>query len=149
MTNAMKKIPLLLPFLLLFISCKPSFVRINPESADKAQMNKAYDLGKRLSESCHTSKFKKFSTSEATPKVINGITPDKLLAICNKIRQEYGNFIDMELIEVIHLKSSNENVYRFKAKYHKNRGIKEVRVTMNSDNKASAINSKVWKDEYE
>ena len=41
---------------------------IKPTEVDKIKSDRAYDLGKRLLETCNTSKFKAFTKNEATDK---------------------------------------------------------------------------------
>jgi hypothetical protein len=116
---------------------------------DEAQKNKAYDLGKRILLTCNTNKFKPFTTDEATKKLIANSTEKKVIEIGAKYSLKYGNFKDLEFIEMIPNKTDGTNIYRFKAFFDYAQAIKEMRVTMNSENKASAITTREWKDEYQ
>ena len=118
-------------------------------STEGAQKNKAYELGKRILLTCNNSKFKPFSHSEATDKVIAKSTPENIQKICVKYNLKYGLFKDLEFVEMIPNKTDNTNVYRFKALFEYAKANKELRVTMNSENKASAITTKDWKDQFE
>jgi len=118
-------------------------------TVDEAQKNKAYELGKRILTTCNTSKFKPFTSSEATDKVIAKSTPENIKQICIKYNLKYGLFKDLEFVEMVPNKTDNTNVFRFKALFEYAKANKELRVTMNSENKASAITTKDWKDEFE
>lgn len=119
---------------------------VEKDKIDEAQKDKAYDAGKRILMTCNTSKFKPFTTAEATPTVIKNTTQERLTKTCLKFRLKYGDFRDIQLVEVIHNKSDKSNIYRYKALYEKKIANKELRVTMNTDNKVSAIKSLDWVD---
>ncbi|WP_366183697.1 hypothetical protein [Flavobacterium ovatum] len=123
---------------------KVDFVKLKLTAVSTAQKKKAYELGKRILMTCNTSKFKPFTTTEATASVINNITIEKLSAICNRYRQYYGTFDDIELVETFQNPKNRTTIYRFKALYSKKVANKELRVTMNADNKVSAIQTMDW-----
>jgi hypothetical protein len=143
----------------LFFGCKTksingkqmgkSVLPTEMSTAEEAQKNKAYELGKRILTACNTDKFKPFTQSEATDKVIANSTPKNVKQICVKYNLKYGLFKDLQFIEMIPNKTDNTNVFRFKALFEYAKANKELRVTMNSENKASAITTKDWKDEFE
>jgi hypothetical protein len=118
-------------------------------TTDETQKNKAYELGKRILMTCNNVKFKPFTQSEATDKVIAKSTPENIKQICVKYNLKYGLFKDLEFVEMIPNKTDNTNIFRFKALFEYAKANKELRVTMNSENKASAITTKDWKDEFE
>jgi hypothetical protein len=118
-------------------------------TTDETQKNKAYELGKRILMTCNNAKFKPFTQSEATDKVIAKSTPENIKQICVKYNLKYGLFKDLEFVEMIPNKTDNTNIFRFKALFEYAKANKELRVTMNSENKASAITTKDWKDEFE
>lgn len=118
-------------------------------AADEALKNKAYELGKRILTTCNTSKFKPFTQSEATAKVIAKSTPENIKKICVKYNLKYGLFKDLEFVEMVPNKTDNTKIYRFKALFEYTKANKELRVTMNSENKASAITTKDWEDTFE
>jgi hypothetical protein len=155
----MKKIVVFL-VLIVLVSCKskktnqaPKIEEINTVQLDLADVNsiqkaKAYDLGKRILMTCNTSKFKPFTTNEATGSVINNITLEKLSKTCAKHRQWYGTFIDLKLVEVYQNSSEQNTVYRFKALYSKKVANKEMRVFMNDVNQLTAIKTLDWNDTF-
>nr|WP_315151496.1 hypothetical protein [uncultured Flavobacterium sp.] len=154
----MKKIIILICILALY-SCKTKTVNgkvigksveaseISP--VDEVQKNKAYELGKRILLTCNTSKFTPFTKSEATDKVIANSSVKKVKEIGAKYSLKYGEFKDLEFVEMVPNRTDNANVFRFKALFDYAKANKELRVTMNSENKASAITTKDWKDEFE
>jgi hypothetical protein len=124
-------------------------VSIELSAVDEAQKNKAYELGKRILMTCNTSKFKPFTSSEATDKVIANSTLKNINKICVKYNLKYGLFKDLEFVEMVPNKTDNTKIYRFKALFEYAKANKELRVTMNSENKASAITTKDWLDTFE
>jgi hypothetical protein len=158
-THSIMKNVIIIGCLFLLLGCKTKMVNgksmgksvetteMSPEEG--AQKNKAYELGKRILITCNNVKFKPFTQSEATEKVIAKSTPENIKKICVKYNLKYGLFKDLEFIEMIPNKTDNTNVFRFKALFEYAKANKELRVTMNSENKASAISTKDWKDEFE
>lgn len=164
----MKKIILLLTLLVLIASCKtksvtvtkpdepavptiptvPTLITLSSTEVNAAQKNKAYELGKRVLMTCNTSKFKPFTQSEATPKVIQNTTQDRLTKTCLKFRLKYGDFKDLRLVEVIQNNIDETFIYRYKAEYVKKIANKELRVTMDKNNRVSAIKSTDWVNQY-
>ena len=154
----MKKLILIL-CLFSLLACKTKKVIAKPEgknsaqlslnNVDEAQKTKAYELGKRVLMTCNTSKFKPFTSSEATAKVIANTSLVRLKKTCLKFTQKYGAFIDLRLVEVIQNKAETATIFRFKADFEKASTVKELRVTMNGENKVSAIISKDWTDHFE
>ncbi len=122
--------------------------KLTPEKVDRAQMTKAYDLGKRVLQTCNTSKFKPFNASEATTDVIKNTTEERLTKTCHNFRLKYGDFKDLRFIEVVRDKKNKVNIYRFKADYEKKIANKELRVTVNEANLISSIKSMDWKDTF-
>jgi hypothetical protein len=154
----MKKI-IIIWCLLSLMGCKTKNVNAKPteknnvpielSAVDEAQKNKAYELGKRILMTCNTSKFKPFTSSEATTKVIANSTLKNINKICVKYNLKYGLFKDLQFVEMIPNKTNKTNVFRFKALFEYAKANKELRVTMNSENKASAITTKDWLDTFE
>lgn len=149
----MRKI-IILCCIALVISCKSkkhvvvnrSLVLIKPESVEPAKQMRAYDLGKRLLESCNTSRFKAFSASEATEKVRQNATKDKISTICKKINQRNGRFLGLTLLNVVHNKTKDEFIFRYSINYEKKLFKRELYVTIGADNRVSAIATKEVKD---
>ncbi|GIZ08034.1 hypothetical protein [Flavobacterium sp. UMI-01] len=124
------------------------YVKLNLNAVKSAQKLKAYELGKRLLNTCNTSKFKPYTTAEATPSVINNITIDAISKICTRYRQYYGEFIDLKLAEIYQLTDDQTTVYRYKALYSKKVANKELRVYMDTTNRMSAIKTMDWENQY-
>ena len=150
------RITMLLMAILLIAACKtktvaveaPKILILSPAAVSSAQKSKAYELGKRVLETCNTSRFKPFTTTEATAAVIKNTTEERLTQTCRKFRVKYGRFEDIKLVEVVQNKVTNTFVFRYKAEYQWKHTTKELRVSMNADNKVSAIQSRDWKDQY-
>lgn len=123
---------------------KVDFIKLKITAVSSTQKKKAYELGTRILQTCNTSKFKPFTTDEATRSVINNITIDKLSTICNRYRKLYGTFNDLELEEVFKNPKKGSTIYRYKALYSKKVANKELRVTMNAENKVSSIQTMDW-----
>lgn len=157
----MKKIIIILSILLL-IGCKSKKVISEPtkivevkieklmlSEVSESQKDKAYELGKRVLMTCNTSKFKPFDESEATASVIQNTTKERLTKTCTKFRQYYGTFKDLQLIEIYKNNSDKILIFRYKALYTKKVANKELRVSMNEENKVSAIKSLDWVDTFQ
>ncbi|MFE3872543.1 hypothetical protein ACFX5F_15055 [Flavobacterium sp. ZS1P70] len=156
----MKKIILILG-IVLFISCKSKKVVETPKPAEvkiaklmlsnvnELQKDKAYELGKRVLMTCNTSKFKPFNESEATASVIQNTTEERLTKTCTKFRQYYGTFNDLQLVEIYKNYIDKTLIFRYKALYTKKVANKELRVSLNEENKVSAIKSLDWTDNFQ
>jgi hypothetical protein len=155
----MKKV-IIVCSLLLLIGCKtkkPDSKPVVEKSVPPTEMTKveeteeqkAYGLGKRILMTCNNKPFKPFTPDEATDKVIANSTPENVNKICVKYNLKYGLFKDLQFVEMVPNKTENTHVYRFKALFEYAEANKELRVTMNSENKASAISTKDWKDQFE
>jgi len=116
---------------------------------DPALKEKAYDLGRRVLMTCNISKFKPFNSSEATPTVIKNMTKERLTRTCLKFRLKYGDFRDLELVEVYKVKKEKTTVFRYKALYEKKIANKELRLTMNENNQVSSVKSMDWVDDFQ
>ena len=156
----MKKIILILGIILL-IGCKSKTVVTAPileeakivklafSEVSVSQKDKAYELGKRVLMTCNTSKFKPFNESEATASVIKNTTEERLTKTCTKFRQYYGTFKDLQLVEIYKNNSDQTTIFRYKALYSKKVANKELRVSMNQENKVSSIKSLDWTDTFQ
>ena len=156
----MKKVILLLMAVAFLSACKskstgvfgsimkPKTEILTAEEVNPALKSKAYDLGKRILNTCNTSKFKPFTTEEATDKVIQNTTLERLSSTCSKYLLKYGQFKDIQLVEVIRNNNDDTHVFRYKAEYQRKFTQKELQVTMNEENKVSAIKSTDWTDVY-
>lgn len=153
----MRKIILLLCLAVLF-SCKSkkpgnstsstvktpekSIVLVKPEEIEVVKKDRAYEIGKRLLESCNTSKFKAFGASEATEKVRQNASREKISAICKKINQRNGRFNGLNLLDISYNKKTKEHVFRYAIDYEKKLFKRELFVTINTENRVSAISTK-------
>lgn len=108
--------------------------------------SKAYSLGKRVLMTCNTSRFKPFTTDEATTSVIQNTTQERLSKVCHKFRVKYGDFKEINLVEILKNNQDGSYIFRYKAKYQRDYATKELRVTMNKNQKVSAIKSTDWVD---
>lgn len=153
----MRRIILLLCLALLFSckskkndSTKPVAVKpseklsnvIKPEDVEEIKKDRAYDVGKRLLESCNTSRFRAFSSSEVTDKVRKNATKEKISVICKKINQRNGRFLGIKLIDITKNKKTKELVFRYSIDYEKKLYKRELNVTINEENKVSSIATK-------
>jgi len=150
-----KTIVILILFTLVLNACKskskvaekPKIEIVDPTTVDKVKKDKAYSLGKRVLMTCNTSKFKPFNKNEATESVIKNTTLERLTSTCQKFRLKYGKFEDIKLAQVIHNMEDDSYIFRYKAEYQRKFTTKELRVTLNNENKVSAIKSTDWTDE--
>ena len=154
----MKKILLIITLILLY-SCKTkkiatsateekAIVLVNPNEVDAITKNRAYDLGSRLIESCNTSRFKPFSSEEATEKVRQNATPKILSETCKKINFRNGKFISLDLIEVKHDEINEAYIFRYNISYEKKYFKRELTVIVDSENIVSAISTKEVKPKF-
>lgn len=127
---------------------KPSVVKLDNTEINSLQKSRTYELGKRVLMTCNTSKFKPFTTEEATPQVIQKMTPDKISMTCQNILRGFGQFNDMKLMEVYRIEKENLTVFRYKCDYEKKHSIKELRVTIDDEDKITSITTKDWSDDF-
>lgn len=142
--------------ILLLIGCKtkkttvenraPALSIVATDEIPGSLKTKAYSLGKRVLITCNTSRFKPFTTDEATASVIKNTTQEQLSKVCHKFRVKYGDFKEIYLTEVLKNNKDDSYIFRYKAKYEKAFANKELRVTMDKDQKVSAIKSTDWVD---
>lgn len=152
----MKKAGLII-CLLLLIGCKSKIVsrdtedlkikKVSGADVNANQQRKAYDLGKRVLETCNTSKFKPFNETEVTKSVMENTTEERLTKTCQRFRQYYGSFVDLKLDGVY--KTKQEVIYRYHALYTKKVANKELRIFVNEDNLISAIKSMDWDEKFD
>nr|WP_294776545.1 hypothetical protein [uncultured Flavobacterium sp.] len=134
---------------LLIVSCKSknpavdkTIMVVKPEEVAVVKKNRADDLGKRLLETCNTSRFKAFSSAEATDKVRQNATKEKIATVCKKINQRNGRFLGLNLIDITYNKVTEEHVFHYNINYEKKYFKRELFVTVNADNKVSALSTK-------
>lgn len=124
------------------IEAKARYVKLSSNEVNIASKNRAYALGKRLLETCNTSKFKPFTKDEATDKVIQNATVERISKTCQKILIRNGKFIDLELIDITQDTETDDLLFKFKIEYEKKYFERELNVTINSDGKVSAMATK-------
>ncbi|TGD59555.1 hypothetical protein [Flavobacterium humi] len=144
----MKRILILFCLFCLF-SCKSkkaviekSIVIVNLSDVDVAKKNRAYDVGQRLLETCNTSRFRPFSKEEATEKVIQNATIERISATCKKINIRNGRFLSLNLIDVMHDEVNDQYIFRYNIRYEKKYFKRELTVVVDPDNRVSAISTK-------
>ncbi|MBC7524765.1 MAG: hypothetical protein H7239_10035 [Flavobacterium sp.] len=118
------------------------FVITTKNEVEPEKLKKAIELGKRLLETCNTSRFKSFNSSEATQTVIENATSEKISKTCQKINFRNGKFLDLILLDITHDIETNDYIFRFDIKYVKTFYQRELKIVMNKDNKVSSIVSK-------
>jgi hypothetical protein len=134
---------------LLVVSCKSkktvvekTTVIVKPVEVEAVKKDRAYDLGKRLLETCNTSRFKSFTAAEATEKVRQNASKEKISTICKKINLRNGRFRGITLIDITHNKLTDEHIFRYNIDYEKKLYKRELFVTVNAENKVSALSTK-------
>jgi hypothetical protein len=134
---------------LLLLSCKskktvvaPTTLIVKPTEVAALKVSRAQDLGKRLLETCNTSRFKAFTAAEATEKVRQNATKEKIAIICKKINLRNGRFEGISLIDITHNKITHDYIFRYNINYEKKLNKRELYVTVDADNKVSAISTK-------
>ena len=110
---------------------------------------KAYELGRRVLMTCNISKFRPFNINEATPSVISNMTKERLTKTCLKFRLKYGDFKDLQLVEVYRNKPEKSTIFRYKALFEKKIANKELRLTMNEKTQVSSVKSLDWVDAFQ
>ena len=148
------KIIILFCCIVLIVSCKSKKSVVNKKTttenitllklteAEIVKKKRADDLGTRLLETCNVSRFRGFSSTEATDKVRKNATKEKISAVCQKINQRNGRFLGINIIEITFNKKSNEYNFHYNIDYEKKYFKRELFVTINAENKVSAISTK-------
>jgi hypothetical protein len=118
------------------------FVILKPIDLKTNQLKLAENFGSRLLGMCNNYKFKKFTTAEATEKVIGNIDLEKMTKTCQKIFFRNGKFIYLELIEIRQDNETGEIGFRFDIIYEKKFFKRELKLILNAENKLSFIATK-------
>ena len=140
----------ILPFclLLLLVSCKTTYPRLNINSISEKEKAKVYDFGKRLLETCKTRQFVQLSEREVN-KGLATLSLEEMQHACDAIGKTNGKFIDMKLVEVIDdTYTHNSKIYRYKGNFQRNDVVREIRIWLGTDGKFQGIIWKEWQDEY-
>lgn len=130
------------------IEKKPAFVKLPLNEVSSIKKNRSYELGKRVLMTCNTSVFKPFTQEEATEEVLKNVNKEKISMTCQNILRVFGQFNDIKLIEVLRIEDQKITLFRYKCDYEKKYKIKELQVSINDENKITAITTKDWKDAY-
>ena len=134
--------------LLLLISCKTTYRRLDINSISEKEKAKVYDFGKRNLETCITRKFVQLSEREVT-KYLATLSLEEMQHTCDVLDKRNGKFIDMKLIEVLDdTFTGNSKIYRYKGNFEKNDFLVEIRIWLGTDGKFQGIILKKWEDEY-
>jgi hypothetical protein len=137
----------LLVFLLL-VSCKTTYRTVSINSISQNELQRVYDFGKRMLETCKTRKFIQLSQKEVTES-LSKLSLEEMQHACDVLDERNGKFIDMKLIEIIDDSfGSNTKIYRYKANFERNEFLNEVRIWVKPDGKFAGIIWKEWKNEY-
>lgn len=123
-------------------SAEKRYVTVEVTTVNVLKKNRAYELGKRLLETCNTSRFKAFTTAEATDKVIQNATVENISKTCQKMNMRNGKFLNLKLIDIIHDTQTDEHVFRYDIVYEKKYFKRELKVTVDRANKIAAITTK-------
>ena len=124
------------------VVAKERFEKVTSKEVDSKKQNRAYDLGKRLLQTCNTSVFKMFTSEEATEKVRANATVQKISMTCQKILLRNGKFIDLDLMDITFDNENDSYQFRYSILFEKKYFKRELYVTVNSQNKVSDIRSK-------
>lgn len=126
----------------ILVEEKSRFEKIDLKEVNNQKMTRAYTLGKRLLDACNSSRFKVFTKEEATDKVIQNATVEKITKTCQKILVRNGKFIDLQLLEVTQDNETQDLFFRYKINFEKKYFERELYVTVNSEGKVSEMKTK-------
>ena len=118
------------------------YVTVEVAAVNVLKKNRAYELGKRLLETCNTSRFKAFTTAEATDKVIKNASVENISKTCQKMNMRNGKFVNLKLIDIVHDLQTDAYVFRYDIIYEKKYFKREMKVTIDNANKISGITTK-------
>lgn len=134
--------------LVLLVSCKTTYPRMNINSISEKEKAKVYDFGKRLLETCKTRQFIQLSEKEVTTGLAS-LSLEEMQHACDALNKTNGKFIDMQLIEVIDdTFTHNSKIYRYKGNFERNDVVREIRIWLGTNGKFQGIIWKEWIDEY-
>ncbi|WP_298393379.1 hypothetical protein [Flavobacterium sp.] len=126
----------------ILVEEKSRFEKIDLKDVNNQKMTRAYTLGRRLLDACNSSRFKVFTKEEATDKVIQNATVEKITKTCQKILVRNGKFIDLQLLEVTQDNETQDLFFRYKINFEKKYFERELYVTINSEGKVSEMKTK-------
>ena len=93
-------------------------------------------------ETCNTSRFKNFNTTEAIESVIKNANIEKISKTCQKINSRNGRFIDLDLIEIVQDNETGNLLFKYNIKYEKKYYQRELKMVLNTDYKIASIATK-------
>ena len=109
------------------------------ENIKKEELKKGQMLCDRVLSTCNNSYFKAFNSSEATPELIQKMTPEKITATCKEIIKGYGNFKSTLFKEAQYLEKDGLTLYIFDCEYEKKYYKKVIKIMMNEKGQATNI----------
>jgi hypothetical protein len=134
--------------LLLLVSCKTTYPRLDTNSISEKEKAKVYDFGKRLLETCKTRQFVQLSEREVN-KGLATLSLEEMQYACDALDKTNGKFIDMKLVEVIDdTYIHGSKIYRYKGNFERNDVVREIRIWLGTDGKFQGIIWKEWIDDY-
>lgn len=113
---------------------KPPLNRIESDSIHKSN---AFEFANRTFSDCTKNNFLKLTQANATRRLSNSLTIEKLQSTCENLTKEFGVLLDFNLVEI--LSDNYRIIYRYKAKYTKTNDFLEFRVYTNMEHKFAGI----------
>jgi hypothetical protein len=120
---------------------------LNKIETDSTHTSNAHEFVDRTFNNCSKGNFLKLTTVNATRRLANSLTTEKLNAACDTLTKDFGKLIDFNLIEI--LSDNYRIIYRYKAKFEKTKHFLELRTSTNMEHKFMGIYCKdKWFDKY-
>jgi hypothetical protein len=109
------------------------------KSVSSESIKISQSLCNRVLNTCNTSSFKAFSVKEATPELIQKMTPEKITNTCKEIIKGYGKFKSTRFIEAQYHEKDNLTLYVFNCEYEKKYYKKVIKIIINENGQATNI----------
>lgn len=109
------------------------------ESIQPEMLNKGQELCNRVLNTCNSSYFKPFNTKEATPELIQKMTPEKITATCKEIIKGFGKFKSTRFVEAQYHEKDDLTLYVFDCEYEKKYYKKTIKIILNAQGQATNI----------
>ncbi|MFY8188859.1 MAG: hypothetical protein ACOVLC_13010 [Flavobacterium sp.] len=109
------------------------------ENIKKEELKKGQMLCDRVLSTCNSSYFKAFNSQEATPELIQKMTPEKITATCKEIIKGYGSFKSTLFKEAQYFEKDGLTLYIFDCEYEKKYYKKVIKIMMNEKGQATNI----------
>lgn len=116
---------------------KAIFYKLNLDTLNKKYIANAYEFADKTFRNCQEGNFLKLTQENATKRLENSLTTEKLVKACNEVYSKFGNLISLDLFEV--LSDGYRIIYRYKAKYKKVANFREIVIMTNLEHKFGAI----------